>query len=99
MVTKLGIYKFDGAGTEFTAKNSLKNAPKALFCPISTFQPIIGQDINLINNLVVDSFGFQMPTSCVNHYVKFSLGMLDSLTAFQFYSGTCFKLQIDFPLR
>lgn len=69
MVTRLGINKFDGAGTEFTAKNSLKNAPKALFCPISTFQPIIGQDINLINYLVVDSFGFQMPTSCVNHYL------------------------------
>ena len=69
MVTELGIYNFDGAGTEFTAKNSPKNASKALFCPSSTFQPIRTQDFNLINNLVVDSFGFQMPTSCVNHYL------------------------------
>ena len=50
MVTKLGIYKDDGAGNEFSVKNRTKNHFTTIFGPSLTFQPIRGQDFNSINN-------------------------------------------------
>ena len=63
------MYNVDDVGIEFSAKNSQKNNLMGIFAPISTFRQIGDQNFNSIRYLAVDSFGFRMPISYVDHYL------------------------------